>query len=442
MRIRTTLVLSLSCLSILVFGDRRSPAGPLKDYVEKADDSYQWKQRRTGRLDATEYVELTLTSQTWRGIVWRHQLFILKPSTLRTDLKHSLLYIGGGNWRDELADPATGGQVPGMARSLAALAESAQTTVAVLLHVPQQPIFGGLVEDQIISRTFGEYLEEGNPEDLLLLPMVKSVVRAMDAVEQFAADRWSVDVETFTLTGASKRGWTTWLTGAVDRRATALAPMVIDVLNMQAHMKHQIAAWGEYSHQIHDYTDRDLPKYLDTPAGKTLRDIVDPYSYRSRLTQPKLILIGTNDPYWPLDSLNLYWKDLVGQNYILYVPNSGHGLSDNGRVLGGIHALHQHAATGKPLPKLSWAFSVVENRATLTVRSTPRPDRVRLWTATSATRDFRQSKWRATDIRPTAAGHVGTSDLPEKGFKAMFGEAAYETDQFPYYFSTNVEIVR
>ena len=32
--------------------------------------------------------------------------------------------------------------------------------------------------------------------------------------------------------------------------------------------------------------------------------MVDPYSYRERLTQSKLILLSTNDRYWPLDALS------------------------------------------------------------------------------------------------------------------------------------------
>ena len=193
------------------------------------------------------------------------------------------------------------------------MAEQMKTPVAVLLHVPQQPIFDGKVEDQIIAHTFDQYLKTNDSQWPLLLPMVKSAVRGMDAVQQFAQRQWKLQLKTFTVAGASKRGWTTWLTGAVEPRATAIAPMVIDVLNMGSQMKYQEKAWGKLSYKINDYSQLDLPARLNTEKGKALRAIVDPYSYRHLLTQPKLIMIGTNDHYSPLDALKLYWPEVTAE---------------------------------------------------------------------------------------------------------------------------------
>src|SRR5690606_41540060 len=109
---------------------------------------------------------------------------------------------------------------------------------------------------------------------------------------------------------ASKRGWTSWLTAAVDARVMAVAPMVIDVLNMRAQMDHQRATWGELSDEIQDYAALDLPTRLRTDRGSALLSMVDPFSYRAELTKPKLIMLSTNDRYWPLDALKLYWSEL------------------------------------------------------------------------------------------------------------------------------------
>ena len=84
------------------------------------------------------------------------------------------------------------------------------------------------------ARAHGPVLIDSPPPPLLLLrmPMTKAVVRAMDAVTDYAQKSFGVHLEKFVVGGASKRGWTTWTTGVVDKRCAAIVPVVMDLLNL------------------------------------------------------------------------------------------------------------------------------------------------------------------------------------------------------------------
>ncbi len=445
---------ALACIALLILSGRIAAAkepeiappgkGPLHAYVKQADDSYRWVVRQEGTVGTTKWAELSLTSQTWKDTVWKHQLFVIRPAEIK-DPSQGILLINGGGWNDELASPPAdgkGGKLPAEAALLAQVAERVKSPVAVIMQVPFQPIFDGLTEDGAISYTFDQFINTQDGTWPLLLPMVKATVRGMDAVQEFAKKDWQLDIKNFTLTGASKRGWTTWLTASVDPRVNAFAPMVIDMLNMGVQMKHQVATFGEFSEQIADYTKRDLQQKEGTDAGRLLQAIVDPYHYRSLLTQPKVILLGTNDRYWPLDALNLYWGDLLGQKHILYVPNNGHGLNDFVRIIGTVSALHRQAAGGKEMAKLSWDLKEDDKGLRLTVRTEEKPRKVSAWIATAATRDFRDSKWTSHETQLVDGAYQYDLPMPETGYAAMFGEAVFEGEAAPYYLSTNVKLIK
>jgi PhoPQ-activated pathogenicity-related protein len=224
----------------------RETAPALQEYVSRPDSSYAWTVRTRGKLGSGSYAELILRSQTWHDIVWKHQLFVYRPAKVKESAQ-ALLLIDGGSWKDELEakpDPSKPEQPPEKAMIFATLADMVQAPVAILRQVPQQPIFDGRKEDQIIALTFANYLKTGESDWPLLLPMVKSAVRAMDTVQELAKQEWQMDIEHFMVTGASKRGWTTWLTAASDPRVNALAPIVINMLNMAEHDKLQVESLG------------------------------------------------------------------------------------------------------------------------------------------------------------------------------------------------------
>src|SRR5690348_15601678 len=107
--------------------------------------------------------------------------------------------------------------------------------------------------------------------------MVKSAVRGMDTEEAFALKQFGVKIERFVVSGASKRGWTTWLTAAVDPRVKGIAPMVIDTLNMKAQTQWAEQMYGRQSEEIKDYVELHLTERLDDQATTQLRSWIDPY---------------------------------------------------------------------------------------------------------------------------------------------------------------------
>lgn len=420
-----------------------TPATALADYVSAPDGSYHWKLRRSGKFAQGSYVELTLTSQTWRNQKWRHQLYIYRPSKV-TPTAGALMLINGGSWNDSLAEPAAEGDhnLPSETILIAQVAEALQTPVAILCQVPEQPLFDGLREDAAISYTFTKFVETGDVDWPLLLPMVKSAVRAMDAVEEFAGQQWELEIDTFLITGASKRGWTTWLTAAVDPRVSALAPLVINMLNMEPHMELQQASFGGLSDEIRDYTERGMHKLMKSPRGVELRTIVDPYSYLQQISQPKLIILGTNDRYWPVDSLNLYWNALAGEKHILYVPNNGHDITDYPRVIGAIAALYRSANVEGAMPKFDWQFDEEQESVHLQLSLEDEPLEVVAWSANSPTRDFRTSRWTS---QAAAANSKQSYSIkfprPSEGYAALFAEVKFPGKPLPVHLSSGLRVV-
>jgi PhoPQ-activated pathogenicity-related protein len=460
------------------------PATALADYVHAADPSFAWERRASYTVPGAEVVELRLHSQTWRNVLWKHRLYVIRPESVSKHadedaLKDAMLIIAGGRWRDSFDTEASPAQLPAESALFIELAKRLGTVVAVIAQVPFQPMFG-LKEDELIAYTFAEYLKTGDADWPLLLPMVKAAVRGMDAVQAFAAQEWGLPLERFTVLGGSKRGWTTWLTGAVDPRVTKLVPIVIDVLNFEAQMPHQTAVWGAPSRALAPYSERGLLGALASDRGADLRRIVDPYSYREELTQPKLIVNATNDVFFPIDDLNFYWNGLQGPKHVLYVPNNGHDINDFGRLIpavvafagvrdGAVAGSSSAATSGSPdaaesgspsagdsgspsaatagsptgrLPRILWQYGGSGDDVRLCVRSDMPPRSVVLWSAVSEDPDFRDELFASAPVSAATDGvYVADVPAPDAGYKVAFAELAFGDGEARYTLSTNVRVV-
>lgn len=248
---------------------------------------------------------LNMTSQRWltdadfsessqAKSIWWHWLVVIVPDELKYSRNASMWITGGSQ-----------GMGPPSADSedilvSAALACSVGSITGVLFQIPNEhitfaadPIQKSRTEDAIIAFTWDHFLNDpSQPEWLVRFPMVKASVRAMDAMAEFVSKelpQLGCQLDYFSISGASKRGWTTWLVGAVDpKRVMAIAPVVLDAVNFVAVEHHEFRSYGGWSYALQDYVDMHLTTRFDDPNMIHLQENEDPYFYFDRLTMPKV----------------------------------------------------------------------------------------------------------------------------------------------------------
>jgi PhoPQ-activated pathogenicity-related protein len=415
------------------------------DYIAKPDSSYAWKLIKTGKGPGFTAYLVDLTSQTWRTTeevnrpLWKHWLIVIRPDKVKYDTAF-LVIAGGGN----------GGDPPDPTKSPAAMIATATNSVtAELKMIPNQPLIfcndgKQRSEDDLIAYTWDKYMTTGDPTWLARFPMVKSAVRAMDTIEALLAsdEGGKVKVDKFVVGGASKRGWTTWLAGAVDKRVVAIVPIVIDVLNCVKSLAHHYAAYGFWAPAIDDYENHKILARLDSPELANLFKLVDPYSYRHRLTMPKYIVTASGDQFFLPDSSQFYFDELQGEKYLGTVPNVDHG-AKNRDVIMSIVAFYRSILDGKPRPQFNWQF---ESEGAVRIQCKQQPLKATLWTATNPeARDFRVEslgrKYKATVLQNNGGEYLAKVEKPAKGWTAYFVELTYLLDGRPWKVTTPVRVI-
>jgi PhoPQ-activated pathogenicity-related protein len=226
--------------------------------------------------------------------IWWHYLVVIVPDTINYQANGTLWITGGGMTSGYPSVHDEDIQVS------AALATSVGIVTGALFQIPNEhiifsadPIQKSRTEDAIIAFTWDHFLNDpSQPEWLVRFPMVKASLRAMDAMKEFMLLRFpekGVSLDYFSVSGASKRGWTTWLVGAVDpKRVQIIVPVVLDAINFVAVEHHQYRSYGGWTYALSDYTDMNITYRFDDPNMNLLQQYEDPYFYRDRLTMPKV----------------------------------------------------------------------------------------------------------------------------------------------------------
>ena len=265
----------------------------LKEYVQAPDSTFRYEIVHSVPGEKYDYHVLKMYSQHWLtpDIVdqteWWHWVSMVVPKN--TPYQTAMLWIGGGSTNSKMPEEPN--------ELILAAATRTNSVVAQIHNVPFQPItfandtFGERYEDEIISYGWKKFLEGGaKDEDAIWLarfPMTKAAKLAIDAVSEVVQKNYQKPINSFMVGGASKRGWTTWTTAATDDRVIAIAPVVIDLLNLVPSFEHHWRNYGFWAPAVGDYVREGVMNWVGTPEFDRMMEITEPYSFRKNYDIPK-----------------------------------------------------------------------------------------------------------------------------------------------------------
>lgn len=418
---------------------------PLDDYVSAPAPEYFWGIYDDDQGLLADHYFLRLVSGSWRDFdeldrpLWDHELKVTIPNfdlcEFDATKDTAVLVISGGDypgenindWSDEpneIAEP---------------LALTLCSVVAELKQVPNQPLnftdeFNRpRTEDEVLSYGMNQYLETGDVDWLVQLPMTRAAVATMDALQEFLNGQQDMEVDEFVVLGGSKRGWTTWLSAAVDDRIKAFIPISIDLLNLDEQFRHHWESLGFYAPAIAEYEDYDLACRFDPILG----GIIDPLSYADRYANlPKFIINSAGDQFFVPDSSRFYYDQLPGPKKLRYTVNTDHAQGETEDIIDlflGARAWIDDVNEGNDGPQFTWSF---EPDGSIRVVVEDDPDEVVLWQATNPNaRDFRLENigdvWTQTELSEVSNNtYVGFVPPPAQGWTAFLVELRYEDSLF------------
>lgn len=452
----------LLIISLLVSSCRQTPAignettsllSPLEAYVTGRDKTTTWETVDTIEGEGYTTYILRLISQKWlseeetKDPVWWHWLTVVLPDSLQSHT--GMLFIGGGNRQRKQPEKA--------GEQFLQTALTTHSIVAELHNVPNQPLeftgdtFGLRDEDEIIAYGWRKFLEGGARDEdmhwLARMPMTTAAVRAMDVLQEFSGQLLEKPLEKFVVAGGSKRGWTTWTTGATDNRVIAIVPIVIDMLNVVPSFQHHWRVYGAWAPAVGDYEREGIMDWQGSSEYQRLVDLTEPFSFRNKLTIPKMIINATGDQFFLPDSWQFYWNELIGEKHLRYVPNSEHSMRETDAWLT-LTAFYQMMVDGTTRPDFDW--KVENGEIHIQTRKEFEPDLITLWKVHNPT---------ARNFQVDSIGRVYQSSLveisqdgiyqikietPQIGWSAYFVELTFpgkKKEHIPLKLSTGVVVL-
>ena len=330
--------LLMACLFLCTAaGAAPAPTSPRADLLQRPRaiaGTGGYRLVHSTRFAGGQHRRFQLQSQRWPdpvgGAPWSHRVELLQPDHATPG--PALLVINNG-----VAYPGDREPHPGNDFSVALLQDLVRTLGMAVISIadvpPQAMALPGdptlRTEDDLVAATWRRFLDAPDlHEDWpLQLPMTWAARSALDLADR---ELPSAQRPSYIVTGASKRGWTSWLLALADARVSHLAPVVMD-MNWSALAPHIRQVYGgRWPVALRPYVSHGITGDLQSPAFARLMARIDPYHYlhgplAPRLALPKLLLQASGDDFFPPDASRFYLDDLPGISTLRVAPNSDHG---------------------------------------------------------------------------------------------------------------------
>lgn len=265
-------------------------------------------------------------------------------------------------------------------------------------------------------------------QDELIIPMVTALSQAMRLAKK-ELTQWNIN--SFIITGISKRGWTTWLSAIADPDVEAIVPFAIDLLDIDASLEHIYQSYGgNWPITFYPYYQQGIDEKIKSPTFTQLRQIIDPLRYlntiyQPRLAIPKYIINASGDDFFVPDNTRFYYSKLPGVKSLRIVPNMNH-YSINQFAEESLVPFINRFQSKKTLPQL---IGLIHHHL-LTVYFSEAPVKVVRWTANNPNaRDFRYAcgiRYQPLTIDIPANNKISiTLNEPKTGWEATYIEATF-----------------
>lgn len=412
----------------------------ISDYREKlSKEPIDYTFIGKGELFQVEVNRYQMLSQSWSPDKmvtpekWQHDVDIYIPETPKT--QRALVVVNNGinydNGSQKSAKPTDFSE-----EVLAEIARVTNTIVISVSNIPNQYLTyqnddNPLKEDDSVARSWILFMDAPEQRKLMPLhiPMSATVSQAM-IVAKKELKKWNINK--FIVTGASKRGWTTWLTAISDPNVEAIVPFVIDLFDTDVALEHMYRSYGgNWPVAFYPYYQKGIDKLVKTANFSKLLEIEDPLRYmnsiyQSRLAIPKYIVNASGDDFYVPDNTRFYYDKLPGDKSLRIAPNTDHyGILKFTEQ--SIISFVNRFQSKKALPQIN---SLIQNK-TLTVNFSENPVKIIRWTAINTkARDFRYAcgiRYLPSSIDVPSDNKIDVSlSYANSGWEATYIEATFD----------------